>query len=105
MKKFNLILGFAILLSACERIVELEIPSSDPTIVVEGQITSQLEPWEIRLTMSQPYFDQSTIAFVASADVSIVGTDGTEVNLVYSDSGYCKSEFPQQCVPGDNYAL
>ena len=48
MKKFNLILGFAIVLSACERIVELEIPSSDPTIVVEGQITSQLEPWEIR---------------------------------------------------------
>lgn len=105
MKKFNLILGFAILLSACERIVELEIPSSDPTIVVESQITSQLEPWEVRLTMSQPYFDQGTLAFVASADVSIVGTDGTDVNLIHTDSGYYKTEFSQQCLPGETYTL
>ena len=59
MKKIKLVLGFVIALSACERIVDLEIPSGDPKIVVEGQITSQSEPWEIRLTMSQPYFDQS----------------------------------------------
>ena len=105
MKKINLILALVITLSACERIVELEIPSSDPTIVVEGQITSQLEPWEIRITMSQPYFDQSNISFVSNAEVSIVGTDGSDVNLIHSDSGHYKSEFSQQCLPGETYSL
>jgi hypothetical protein len=105
MKKINLILALVITLSACERIVELEIPSSDPTIVVEGQITSQLEPWEIRITMSQPYFDQSNLSFVSNAEVSIVGTDGSDVNLIHSDSGYYKSEFSQQCLPGETYSL
>jgi hypothetical protein len=105
MKKINIILAFVIALSACERIVELEIPSSDPTIVVEGQITSQLEPWKIRLTMSQPYFDQSNLSFVSNAEVSIVGTEGSDVNLIYIDSGYYKSEFPQQCIAGETYSL
>ena len=105
MKKINLILALVITLSACERIVELEIPSGDPKIVVEGQITSQLEPWEIRLTVSQPYFDQSNLSFVSNAEVSIVGTDGSDVNLIYTDSGYYKSELFQQCFPGETYTL
>jgi len=105
MKKINLILALVITLSACERIVELEIPSSDPKIVVEGQITSQLEPWEIRLTVSQPYFDQSNLSFVSNAEVSIVGTDGSDVNLIHTDSGYYKSELFQQCLPGETYSL
>ncbi len=105
MKKINLIVALVITLSACERIVELEIPSSDPKIVVEGQITSQLEPWEIRLTVSQPYFDQSNLSFVSNAEVSIVGKDGSDVNLIHTDSGYYKSELFQQCLPGETYSL
>jgi len=96
MKKIKLVLGFVIALSACERIVDLEIPSGDPKIVVEGQITSQSEPWEIRLTMSQTYFDQSDLNYVSSAEVRITGTDGAEVQLVHTDSGYYKSSASEQ---------
>ena len=37
MKKIKLLLCFVVALSACERIVDLEIPSDNPKIVVEGQ--------------------------------------------------------------------
>lgn len=105
MKKIKLLLCFVVALSACERIVDLEIPSDNPKIVVEGQITSQSEPWEVRLTMSQPYFDQSDLNYVSSAEVRITGTDGADVQLIHTDSGYYKSELLQQCIPGETYTL
>jgi len=105
MKKIIVLFIGVLGIVACERIVDLEIPSGEPKVVVEGQITSALEPWSIRLTSSKPYFDQGELTFITDAAVLITGTDGSNVTLNYTDSGYYESLSPQQCVPGETYTL
>ena len=107
MKKLNilyLIIGlFAF--AACEKIVDLEIPSGDPVLVVESQITNKKDLWRVRLSLSQPYFDQSTIEGIASAVVVISGTDGSNETLVYTDTGMFVSQDSMECLVGETYTL
>ena len=97
--------GLVFLLSACERIVELEIPSGESKLVIEGQITSQNEPWSVNLSLSQAYFDQSEMIFVTDAVVTITGSDGTNVILSHTDSGHYESSTAYFCTPGVRYTL
>ena len=62
MKQRNIIILFLAFLAftACEKIVEVELPSDNPILVVESQITNKREPWKVKLTLSQAYFDQDS---------------------------------------------
>ncbi len=95
----------ALALSGCEKIVELEIPSGDPQLVVRGQITNLDQPWIVTLSLSQPYFDQDTVTTVADANVRIMDSDGFEVQLNHQTKGIYVSEQAHQCVPGKTYTL
>ena len=107
MKKLNifyLIIGL-IAFNACEKIVDLEIPSEDPVLVVESQITNKKDLWKVRLSLSQPYFDQQDVEGIASATVTISGTDGSNQTLVHIDTGMFVSLDSMQCVVGETYTL
>ena len=88
----------------CEKIVDIELPSSDPVLVVEGQITNERSPWAINLSLSQPYFDQSNATDVQNATVYIADSDGNTVDLFYQNGVFVSLD-SQQCVPGVSYTL
>ena len=104
LNKLYILIGI-VALSACERIVDIEIPSEDPVLVVESQITNIKDLWKVRLTSSQPYFDQTEIDEISSAQVSITGTDGSSQILVHTDTGMFVSPDSVQCIPGESYTL
>jgi hypothetical protein len=105
MKKLFTIILAAFLFTACERIVEVEIPNAEPRLVVEGQISTAKDIWKVRLTSSQPYFDQETADGISNALVTISGTNGTMVSLTHQDTGLFVSADSQQCVVGETYTL
>jgi len=92
-------------LTGCEKIVDLEIPSVDSKLVIEGQITNIEEPWVVRLALSQEYFNQDSIEPVSNALVTISGTDGLFAKLSHSHAGIFTSSTAMQCVPGEIYTL
>lgn len=105
MKKLIYLLVASLAFTACEKIVEIEIPSDAPRLVIEGQITNNLEPWKVRLTLSQPFFDQETVADIAAASVYINEIGGDTVFLSHTDTGTYVSLDSQQCVVGRSYKL
>ncbi|MFT5723072.1 MAG: hypothetical protein ACI9JN_000177 [Bacteroidia bacterium] len=104
--KFSLIaIGLLVTLGACEKVVQLKIPSSDPVVVISGQISNQLEPWLVNLSLSQPYFDQSGIQFIEDAAVFIEDNLGNIDTLIYTADGNYLTKTDRICVIGNSYSL
>ena len=87
--KTKLLLTTALVLSmslifSCTKIVEIDIPSSDPMLVVEGIIKSGQKP-VVLLSLSQGYFDPVNLNvdefYLSGAEVS-VSVDGMSYQLV-----------------------
>lgn len=104
-KNLTYIILASFLFAACEKIVTVDLPSEDARLVVEGQITDERAPWQVRLTLSQPYFDQEEVDAIADAIVRIKGTDGVDILLNHTDTGMFVSPDTQQCVVGESYTL
>lgn len=105
MKNKLLIFLTAIAFSACEKIVEIEIPSEAPRLVIESQIYNVKDLWKVKLSSSQPYFDQDSAAFISTASVYISEIGGDTVFLNHSDTGLYVSMDSHQCVVGRSYQL
>jgi hypothetical protein len=105
MKKtiYLFILSFAFV--ACEKIVEIEIPSEDPRLVVESGIYSTNDIWNVRLSLSQPYFNQDSAIDISTASVFIYELGGDTVFLNYADTGMYVSADSHQCIVGNSYSL
>ncbi|MGB0849607.1 MAG: DUF4249 domain-containing protein [Bacteroidia bacterium] len=105
MKNILILVFASLLFTACEKIVDVDIPSGESRLVVEGLISTVNEPWMVKLSLSQPYLDQSELSTIESAAVSIVGTDGSDVLLNHTDTGTFVSADPQRCIIGEEYTL
>lgn len=100
-----IVLGLLLAFTACEKIVDLEVPSEEPRLVVQSQITNQKDIWRVHLQLSQPYFEQGSAEDISTAKVSISSSLGDTVNLVYADTGLYVSQDSQRCVVGEEYTL
>jgi len=105
MKKLSLILVVALACTACETIVDIEIPSEGSRIVIESEIYNTKDIWKVKLSVNQPYFNQDSADGVSSASVFINELGGDTVFLNYNDSGLYVSADRHQCVVGRSYEL
>jgi len=72
---------FAVIaLSSCDKVINPELESAPPILVVEAWLNDKSEKQIIQLTMTQPYFDTSTPVGVSGATVLV--TD--DLNTVYT---------------------
>lgn len=67
------IVGF---LTSCEDVVDLDIESGAPQLVVEGWVTNQVKAQTIRLTESAPYFDNTPAKPALNASVTVTDEKG-----------------------------
>ena len=78
MKKFFTYLPiFATLLIGCDDLINPELPQTEEVLVIDAWITNKQEPQQIRLTMSQDYFDSSFPTGVAGAEVTVSSSNET----------------------------
>ncbi len=91
MMKIAYKLGLAIvavwLLSACQDKIELDLPEGETFLVVEGWITNEDRPHEIKLTFTTPYFDSAPPPPATAATVILADDEGNETELAEEEPG------------------
>lgn len=75
------------MLSACEDKIELDLPDGEVLLVVEGWISNEPGPYHVRLTYTQPYFDDTTPPVAPGAVVFLRDDEGLQVLLEETSPG------------------
>lgn len=90
--------------SGCEREIELNLNESDPQWVIEGWVSDQAGPYDVRVTRSTNYFDNEAIPGVSGATVIIRDNMGTVDTLAEVEPGLYRTSHIQG-VTGNTYFL
>ena len=76
MKNIFQIILFSLFLYSCEDIIEVELRSSEPAIVIEGIINNDSGPYQVRITRSTDFYDPGIYPGVENALVQINDDQG-----------------------------
>ena len=96
-RKLNSIVTLAfiasiLVLSSCEEVIEVDLNSSNPVLVAEGQIVKDSTVW-IKLSYTTDYFNNEDAIPEEKASVVITdGNDNSEI-LAYTGNGIYKGDF------------
>ncbi len=72
---------------SCEKVIDLDLNSSDPVLVAEGAIQKDSTTW-IRLSYTSDYFEAEESASINDAVVIITADDGQSETLSKMGNGY-----------------
>lgn len=94
-----------IFLTACRDEIILDLNTTGPVLVVEGSISNDRYPFQVKLTTTADYYSLE-IPLVKDARVTISGSDGTMDTLFYNDTaGIYSSRHDDSCKVGISYTL
>ncbi len=89
MKKIIYLLLITITFFGCETNITPELDTAAKILVVDAWINQKMERQEIRITQSQPYFDNSIPSKISSATVTVEDlSNGTIYNFQEGSSSY-----------------
>ncbi len=71
------ILFGTLVITACETVVFPTLPEAEPQLVVDAWVNNKEEPQFIKLSVTQPYFQNTLPPPVSGAVVTISGSDGS----------------------------
>lgn len=74
-KIYSIIIA-TLIVYGCEQIVDVKVNDSDPYLVVDGWLTHTPGDQVIRLTLTQPYYDNTFAEGVSNATVKVTDSDG-----------------------------
>lgn len=87
MKKLHtLFIPAIVALTSCETTVFPDLPMAEPQLVVDAWVNNKEEPQWIKLSRTQPYFQNTLPPPVSGALVRIDGSDGSEFLFTESDT-------------------
>jgi hypothetical protein len=99
-----LILTIGIGLTSCQEVIDLDLNSSNPEIVIEGQITNGPGPYKVQISKTVNFDESNIFPPVSGAIVTISDNVGNSEILTENPSGiYLTSSLVG--VPGRNYTL
>ncbi len=100
----GLIAAFALVFSSCQKVIQIDLNSASPKIVIEGVVTDSLGPYRVMITKSGSYFNQPFIPPVEGAFVTISDDQGIVDTLSEEQPGiYLTTK--TQGIPGHSYFL
>ncbi|KAA3613063.1 MAG: DUF4249 domain-containing protein [Calditrichaeota bacterium] len=89
---------------ACEEIIEIELNSSNPNIVIEGNVTDQPGPYQVKITQTTDYYNPDSIPTISNAEVQISDNLGNTEVLTKLGNGLYETQAIQG-TPGRTYTL
>jgi hypothetical protein len=93
-----------VLLSSCEKVIDLELENADPLIVIEGTISNQNENHFVRISKTIPFEQSASFNGVKGAQVTLKSSAGLSVALTEVTEGIYRS--PRlRGTPGLTYTL
>jgi hypothetical protein len=76
-----------LLLGSCTKTITLDLNSSDPKIVIEGNITDELGPYLVKLSKTINFSDANVFPAVSGAQVILSDNFGNKDTLTETSSG------------------
>jgi len=92
MKNICLIILFSWVLLSCEDIIEVDLKSSEPAIVIEGIIHNGYGPYQVKISMSADFYDPGIYPGVTNASVQINDDQGNSEILKERSPGVYLAE-------------
>lgn len=105
MNKIFIFISLLIVLSSCESLVQIDTPDGQNNITVEVDVTTESRPWEVRISMSQSYYNLEPVSNVDNALVTIADNEGNKDTLQYVSDGVYRTTGNKAAVPGRTYEL
>lgn len=102
-KQIALLIGFLLVLSACEDTYVADLDSVENMLVIEALLTNNASANYVKLTETRNFYSTETVVKVADATVTIVDGSGNEHVLAESSIGYFVPDF--DAVPGETYKI
>ena len=91
--KYTILLSIVVILNACEEVIDLDLNSSDPQIVIEGNITTDNEYAIVKISKSVNFDEANIFPKVEGAIVTIEDNSGNREILTETETGiYTGSE-------------
>ncbi len=100
---FNLLL-VVLVFSSCEKVVNIDLNSKDPQIVIEGNINDQPGPYTIKLTNTANFDELNNFPSVSGASVIISDDFGNSETLTETSAGIYSTSTIQGTI-GRTYTL
>ena len=98
-----LLIGLSIF-SSCEKVIDLDLENAEPKIVIEGNVSDQLENQYVRVSKTIPFSTANTFNGFKGAKVTLSTTSGSSINFAEVSDGLYKSE-QFKGIPGTKYKL
>ncbi|MDO8994631.1 DUF4249 domain-containing protein [Daejeonella sp.] len=93
-----------VLLSSCEKVIDLELKNADPLIVIEGTVSNQSENHFVRISKTIPFHQSASFKGVKGAQVTLKSSAGLSVSFTEVTEGIYRS--PRlRGTPGLTYTL
>jgi uncharacterized protein DUF4249 len=99
-----LLITSILFISACEEVIEIDLNSSDPRIVIEGTVTDQPGSYQVLISKTADYYDQANYPAVSGAQVTISDDNGFSEELIETAAGIYQTD-SLQGTQGRTYTL
>jgi hypothetical protein len=103
-KLFIIHFSLFIILTSCQKVVNIDLNSSSPAIIIEANIVSEKGPYTVKITKSANYNQSNDFPAVSGAIVTLSDNAGNSENLIETSSGFYTTSSTQG-VPGRTYTL
>lgn len=87
-----LIVLIGLFLLSCEQVINPTLQSASPVLVVDGWVNNKLEKQLIKLTYTQPYFDDAQPAGVSGAVITVEDSNDGTIYL-FTESSTTKGRY------------
>lgn len=100
----NVLFASLLILTSCEKVVYIDLNTSNPLPVVEANITNHAGPYTVKLSRSVNYYDSNTFPAITDATVTISDNAGNTETLQQTKPGIYTT-LTTQGIPGRTYNL
>ncbi|MEN8138124.1 MAG: DUF4249 domain-containing protein [Bacteroidota bacterium] len=93
MKKiYFIIINLSIILSSCEKVIDVDLNDAEPVIVVEGYLTDIEGMNYVLLSKSNSFYTTGEVEKLEGAEVEVVSGNGISYKLDEEEKGYYRNQ-------------
>ncbi|MBA3900238.1 MAG: DUF4249 domain-containing protein [Bacteroidetes bacterium] len=85
------IIALTLCLTACERVIDIDLNEDNPMLVVDGNLTNLEDFQTILLTRTGSYFGGDNLENITGAEVAVTDNEGNRVAFTESPAGVYKA--------------
>jgi hypothetical protein len=83
-KYWMLMLALAMMCGGCEKVIELDLDTAEPLVVIDASVTDQMEPQVVKISTTYKVSDQTR--FNALSKAQVVLTPSVGLKVIFSES-------------------